>query len=87
MANEKTTVRLCGKEQAAVIANPMMFRPLIWCTACAHLVRMVTPEAATMVSRTDMQQLNHRIENHSLHSIKTQSGSVFICLTSLTQIS
>lgn len=87
MANEKITIRLCGKEKAAMLTNPKMLRPLIWCTACAHLVDMVTPETATRVSKSNMEQLNHRIENHSLHSIKTQSGSLFICLPSLSQMS
>jgi hypothetical protein len=65
--------------------NPMMLRPLIWCTACAHLVQMVTLETATIISRTDVEKLNQRVENHSLHSLRAGSDSVLICLPSLTE--
>jgi hypothetical protein len=46
---------------------------------------MVTPEAAAMVSKTGFEQLNQRLESRSLHSIKTPSGGLYICLPSLTQ--
>lgn len=85
MANEKITVRLCGKAQTAMPGNPLNFRPLMWCTACARLEHMVTPEAAAMVSRLDVEQLYQRIENRSLHSTKTASGWLLICVSSLTQ--
>jgi hypothetical protein len=44
-------------------------------------------EAAAMVSKTGFEQLCQRIENRSLHSIKTPSGWLYICLPSLTQAS
>jgi hypothetical protein len=85
MANEKITVKLGSPEQRATMMNPMMLRPLIWCTACAQLVQMVTLETATIMSRTNVEKLNQRVENHSLHSIRVRSGSVLICLPSLTE--
>jgi hypothetical protein len=85
MANEKRTKQLGGTQRTEMAMNPMLFRPLIWCSVCARLVRMVTLEAATRISRADVKQLDRRMENHNLHSMRTQSGSVLICLSSLTE--
>ena len=85
MANEKRTKKLSSAERTQMLMNPMLFRRLIWCTACAQLVEMVTPEAATSIARADVKKLHQGIENHSLHSMQTQSGSLLICLESLTE--
>ena len=85
MVNEKSTKKLCPTERTAMVMNSKLFRPLIWCAACAQLVEMVTPEAATCIARTAVEKLNQEIENHRLHSMKTQSGALLICLESLTE--
>ena len=85
MANEKSTKKLCTTERTAMVTSSKLLRPLVWCTACAQLVEMVTPEAALGISRADGETLNQEIDNHRLHSVRTQSGSLLICLESLTE--
>jgi hypothetical protein len=58
------------------------FGPL-WCVACARLVRMVSPEAAARISGVTAETINRRIENRSVHCMKTTAHTLLICRESL----
>jgi hypothetical protein len=77
MTTEKTTVR----------ANiPTMYPRLTpyWCDSCMQLVTMISIEEATMISRMSAETIYGRIEDRELHSMKSSSGTHFICRRSLT---
>jgi hypothetical protein len=80
MANLKITRQICCAELSKPSGKPV----IMWCTICAKLVRMVTPEVATSYAKVDLERLKPCIENHSLHSVRTQTGSLLICLESLS---
>ncbi len=56
-----------------------------WCSVCGKLVTMIPIEEAAMISKVSAEAIYHKIENRSLHAIRTSSGAHFICLASLTQ--
>jgi hypothetical protein len=55
-----------------------------WCSVCGRLVTMISVEEAAMISKLSAEAIHHKMENRSLHSIRTSSGAHFICLASLT---
>jgi hypothetical protein len=83
MSAEKITERLNGAQQRQIANRCRTLEP-IWCAACARLVRMVTLDGATLIVKESPQTLCQRLENHRLHSIQTQTGSLFICFNSLS---
>jgi hypothetical protein len=83
-ANRKITKTICCVESAKRAGSSAISR-IIGCTVCARLVRMVTPEVATVFTRIDVEKLKPRIDNHPLHSTRTQTGSLLICLESLSE--
>lgn len=82
MSTEKITQRLNSTQQRQIARRCRTLEP-IWCAACAKLVKMVTIEGATGMVKEDAQSVCQRAENQSLHCIKTQTGSLFVCFNSL----
>ena len=82
MSTEKITAKLNRAEQRQIARRCRTLEP-IWCAACAKLVKMVTIEGATRMVKEGPQTVCQRAENQSLHCIKTQTGSLFVCFNSL----
>ena len=82
MTNAKITEKLYGCE-AAKRAGSVTISTIMWCTVCAKLVRMVTPEVAATFTRIDSERLRHCLEHRHLHAVRTQTGTLLICLESL----
>jgi hypothetical protein len=82
MSAENITAKLNSAQQRQIARRCRTLEP-IWCVACAKLVKMVTIEGATVIVKEAPQTVCQRVENRSLHCIKTQTGSLFICFNSL----
>jgi hypothetical protein len=55
----------------------------LWCEFCGAQVEMFTPEQAAIIFDLDFHKINQGIENGSLHFMKVENGSLFLCLNSL----
>lgn len=53
------------------------------CELCDTQTQMLTPEEAAAFARTDVQEINSRIEHGSLHGQETAEGFRLICLNAL----
>jgi hypothetical protein len=82
MHTDKVTAKLNSAQQKQIARRCRTLEP-IWCTACAKLVKMVTIEGATAVVKEVPQTVCQRVGNQTLHCIKTQTGSLFVCFNSL----
>jgi hypothetical protein len=74
MTAEKITVRLSLPQQK----NNRRLTPF-WCASCAHLVTMVSTQEAGFRLKTRTNE----VDKGDLHSIKTSTGRLMICLDSL----
>ena len=54
-----------------------------WCDGCSAIVRMVTPEQATLLTQVSARMIYRRVENGELHFTETPEGLLLICLDSL----
>jgi hypothetical protein len=54
-----------------------------WCASCLRLVTMVATEEAALMRASDTNTIENRCENHTLHTMKTSTGHLMICLPSL----
>lgn len=54
-----------------------------WCEACAHQVKMITPEEAAAFSGVTPRTVYRWIEAEKLHFTETAEGLLMICIKSL----
>lgn len=59
--------------------------PVIWCEACAALVRMLTVDEAAALTGASSRAIYRRVENGALHFAETPEGRLLICLNSISQ--
>jgi hypothetical protein len=55
-----------------------------WCEACAASTPMVTAEQAAALIGEETDHLSHRVEQGLIHSTRTLTGALMICLRSLS---
>lgn len=56
---------------------------LAWCEKCAGDVQMMTPEAASFVSRQNTRTIYRGVEAGRVHFTETPEGSLLVCMDSV----
>lgn len=59
-------------------------RRIVWCEFCAAQVETLAPEQAALLDM-DLNEIQRRIENGSLHFVETGNGNLLICRQSLME--
>ena len=54
-----------------------------WCEHCHTRTLMLTPEELAAIAGSGSSRVLRLIESGSLHSTRTEEGSLFVCLNSL----
>ncbi|HMV86756.1 MAG TPA: hypothetical protein PLD20_24175 [Blastocatellia bacterium] len=83
--SRKITEITIETEQVVLVRTQTGVRKCL-CHNCSAIVRMATPEHASLLTRISAREIYRRAENGELHFTETPEGMLLICLASLTDV-